>query len=68
MKLTKDMMKMGLFHEAARDLPCQLPATGRLMVRRFEEKNGEVERWAQKEVVMRDGKIIKYNDVTYNSS
>ncbi|XP_051922617.1 uncharacterized protein zmp:0000000881 [Hippocampus zosterae] len=68
MKLTKDMMKMGLFQEAARDLPCQLPATGRVMVRRFEEKNGEVETWAQKEVVMRDGKIIKYNDVTYNSS
>ncbi|XP_077382777.1 uncharacterized protein LOC144022132 [Festucalex cinctus] len=66
--LTKDMMKMGLFQEAARDLPCQLPATGRVMVRRFEEKNGEVETWAQKEVVMRDGKIIKYNDVTFNSS
>ncbi|XP_057689796.1 uncharacterized protein LOC130914667 [Corythoichthys intestinalis] len=68
MDLTRDMMKMGLYQEANRDLPCQLPATGRVMVRRFEEKNGEVEKWAQKEVVMRDGKIIKYKDVTFNSS
>ncbi|XP_061676408.1 uncharacterized protein zmp:0000000881 isoform X2 [Syngnathoides biaculeatus] len=66
--LTKDMMKMGLYQEANRDLPHHLPANGRVMVRRFEEKNGEVETWAQKEVVMRDGKIVKYKDVTFNSS
>ncbi|XP_054638986.1 uncharacterized protein zmp:0000000881 [Dunckerocampus dactyliophorus] len=66
--LTKDMLKMGLYQEAARDLPCNLPTTGRVVVRRFEEKNGTVETWEQKEVVTRDGKIIKYNDVTFNST
>ncbi|XP_037130675.1 spindle assembly checkpoint kinase isoform X2 [Syngnathus acus] len=68
LELSKDMMKMGLFQDATRGLPRQLPTTGRVMVRHFEEKNGEVERWAQKEVVMRDGKIVKYNNVTFNSS
>ncbi|XP_061530091.1 uncharacterized protein zmp:0000000881 [Phycodurus eques] len=68
LELTKDMMKMGLYQEANRDLPCHLPATGRVMVRRFEEKNGEVETWGQKEVVMRDGKIVMYKDVTFNNS
>nr|XP_057939672.1 uncharacterized protein zmp:0000000881 [Doryrhamphus excisus] len=66
--LSKDMLKMGLYRDAARDLPCNLPATGRVLVRRFEEKNGAVETWEQKEVVTRDGKIVKYNDVTFNSS
>ncbi|XP_049585331.1 uncharacterized protein zmp:0000000881 isoform X2 [Syngnathus scovelli] len=68
LELSKDMMKMGLFQDATRGLPRQLPTAGRVMVRRFEEKNGEVGRWAQKEVVMRDGKIVKYNNVTFNSS
>lgn len=65
--LTKDFMKMALYQEAAKDLPCNLPTTGRVVVRRFEQKNGEVEAWEQKEVVTRDGKIIKYDDVKFNS-
>lgn len=66
--LTKDFMKMQLYREAAKDLPCNLPTTGRVVVRRFEEKDGEVGTWEQKEVVTRDGKIVKYNDVKYNSN
>ncbi len=65
--LTQDFMKMRLYQEAAKDLPCNLPTTGRVVVRRFEEKNGEVETWEQKEVVTRDGKIVKYDDVKFNS-
>ncbi|KAM6994627.1 uncharacterized protein LKV04_006982 [Tautogolabrus adspersus] len=65
--LSKDLMKMQLYQEASKDLPCNLPTTGRVVVRRFEEKDGEVETWEQKEVVTRDGKIVKFNDVKYNS-
>ncbi|XP_070823014.1 uncharacterized protein [Chaetodon trifascialis] len=65
--LQQDFMKMRLYQEAAKDLPCNLPTTGRVVVRRFEEKNGEVETWEQKEVVTRDGKIVKYDDVKFNS-
>ncbi|XP_068997221.1 glycogen synthase kinase-3 [Embiotoca jacksoni] len=65
--LTQDFAKMRLYQEAAKDLPCSLPATGRVVVRRFEEKNGGVETWEQKEVVTRDGKIVKYNDVKFNN-
>ncbi|KAM9353278.1 serine/threonine-protein kinase Nek8 [Symphorus nematophorus] len=65
--LTDDFMKMRLYQEAAKDLPCNLPTTGRVVVRRFEEKNGEVGTWEQKEVVTRDGKIVKYNDVKFDS-
>ncbi|XP_045899865.1 serine/threonine-protein kinase pkn3 isoform X2 [Micropterus dolomieu] len=65
--LTQDFMKMKLFQEAARDLPCNLPTTGRVVMRRFEEKNGEMETWEQKEVVTRDGKIVKFDDVKFNS-
>ncbi|GAA6220454.1 serine/threonine-protein kinase Nek8-like isoform X1 [Lates japonicus] len=65
--LTQDFMKMKLYQEAAKDLPCNLPTTGRVVVRRFEEKNGEVETWEQKEVVTRDGKIVKFDDVKFNS-
>lgn len=60
-------MKMRLYQEAAKDLPCNLPATGRVLVRRFEQKDGELEAWEQKEVVTRDGKIVKYDDVKFNS-
>nr|XP_046256325.1 spindle assembly checkpoint kinase isoform X2 [Scatophagus argus] len=66
-EITQDFMKMRLYQEAAMDLPCNLPATGRVVVRRFEQKNGEVEAWEQKEVVTRDGKIVKYDDVKFNS-
>ncbi|XP_041799346.1 sperm motility kinase 2A [Chelmon rostratus] len=65
--LQQDFMKMRLYQEAAKDLPCNLPTTGRVVVRRFEEKNGEVETWEQKEVVTRDGKIVKFDDVKFNS-
>ncbi|CAK6964267.1 uncharacterized protein zmp:0000000881 [Scomber scombrus] len=66
-ELTKDFMKMALYQEAAKDLPCNLPTTGRVVVRRFEQKDGEVETWEQKEVVTRDGKIVKYDDFKFNS-
>ncbi|XP_026172663.2 sperm motility kinase 2A [Mastacembelus armatus] len=65
--ITQDLIKMKLYQEAAKDLPCNLPATGRVVVRRFAEKNGEVESWEQKEVVTRDGKIVKFDDVKFNS-
>ncbi|XP_030014019.1 serine/threonine-protein kinase Nek7 [Sphaeramia orbicularis] len=65
--LTQDMVKLRLYQEAAKDLPCNLPTTGRVVVRRFEEKNGEVETWEQKEVVTRDGKIVKYDDIKFDS-
>ncbi|XP_068426616.1 uncharacterized protein zmp:0000000881 [Clinocottus analis] len=66
-ELNQDFLNMKLFKEAAKDLPCNLPTTGRVVVRRFEEKNGEVETWEQKEVVTRDGKIVKYDDIKFNS-
>ncbi|XP_013885127.1 sperm motility kinase 2A [Austrofundulus limnaeus] len=61
--ISSEFMKMKLHQQAAKDLPFNLPATGRVMVRRFEEKNGEMGRWEQTEVVTRDGKIVKYEDV-----
>ncbi|XP_032374301.1 probable serine/threonine-protein kinase MARK-A isoform X1 [Etheostoma spectabile] len=66
-ELTEDFTKMKLFQEAAKDLPCNLPTTGRVVIRHFEEKNGEVETWEQKEVVTRDGKIVQFNDIKFNS-
>ncbi|AWO96228.1 putative spindle assembly checkpoint kinase-like [Scophthalmus maximus] len=66
--LREDFMKMQLYQEAAKGLPCNLPTTGRVVVRRFEEKNGEMGKWEQKEVVTRDGKIVKFEDVSFNSS
>ncbi|XP_072249832.1 uncharacterized protein [Leuresthes tenuis] len=65
--ITQDLMKMKLYQEAAKDLPCNLPTTGKVVVRRFEEKNGECERWTQTEVVTRDGKIVKYDDIKFDS-
>ncbi|XP_042346869.1 CBL-interacting serine/threonine-protein kinase 21 [Plectropomus leopardus] len=65
--LTQDFMKMRLYQEAAKDLPCNLPTTGRVVVRRFVEKDGEVGTWEQKEVVTRDGRIVKFDDVKFNS-
>lgn len=65
---TQDLVKMSLYQEAAQNLPCNLPTTGRVVVRRFEEKNGEVGTWEQTEVVTRDGKIVKYDDVKFNSN
>lgn len=65
--VTQEMMKLKLHQEATKGLPCNLPVTGRVVVRRFEEKNGEFERWEQREVVTRDGKIVKYDDIKYDS-
>lgn len=65
--LSQDFSKIMLFEEAAKNLPFDLPTTGRIVVRRFEEKNGTVESWEQKEVVTRDGKIVKYDDVKFKS-
>lgn len=67
LELTQDLVKMKLLQEAAKDLPCNLPTTGRVVVRRFEEKNGEMGSWEQTEVVTRDGKIVKFDDVKFNS-
>lgn len=65
--LSQDFSKITLYEEVAKNLPCVLPTTGTIVVRRFEEKNGTVESWEQKEVVTRDGKIVKYDDVKFNS-
>uniref|UniRef100_A0A3Q3GVH2 Tyrosine-protein kinase SRK3-like n=1 Tax=Kryptolebias marmoratus TaxID=37003 RepID=A0A3Q3GVH2_KRYMA len=62
-EISSEFMKMKLHQQAAKDLPCNLPTTGRVMVRRFEEINGECDRWEQTEVVTRNGKIVKYEDV-----
>uniref|UniRef100_A0A665UWA1 non-specific serine/threonine protein kinase n=1 Tax=Echeneis naucrates TaxID=173247 RepID=A0A665UWA1_ECHNA len=64
--LAQDFMKMRFYQEATKNLPLNLPTTGRVVVQRFEEKNGEVELWEQKEVVTRDGKIVKFDDVRFN--
>ncbi|KAM9309599.1 serine/threonine-protein kinase fused [Pholidichthys leucotaenia] len=66
--ITHDLMKMKLYQEAANNLPCNLPTTGRLVVQRFEEKDGALGKWEQKEVVTRDGKIVKYNDIKFDSN
>ncbi|XP_067367707.1 probable serine/threonine-protein kinase DDB_G0275165 [Channa argus] len=66
--LTQDFRKMNMYQEFAKGLPCNLPMTGRVVVQRFEEKDGEVESWEQKEVVTRNGKIVKFDDVKFNSS
>lgn len=58
---------MKSYQEVAKDLLCNLPATGRLVIRRFGEKDGQMETWEQIEVVTHDGKIVKYDDVTMNS-
>lgn len=61
--LSQDLAQLKLSN-----LPCNLPTTGRVVVRRFVEKNGEGGTWEQTEVVTRDGKIVKYDDVKFNSN
>ncbi|XP_061738826.1 uncharacterized protein zmp:0000000881 [Nerophis ophidion] len=56
--LNEGMLKMALYKEASRDLSYKLPPTGHVMVRHYEENGG---------VVTRNGKIIKYNDITYKN-
>lgn len=65
--LSQDFSNILLYQEAAKNLPCDLPTTGRIVVRHFEEKNGAVRSWEQKEVVTQDGKIVKYDDIRFNS-
>lgn len=67
-ELSQDLAHMNLYKEATQNLPCNLPTTGRVVVRRFVEKNGEGGTWEQTEVVTRNGKIVKYDDVKFNSS
>lgn len=65
--LTGEFMKMKLHQEVTRDLPFNLPTTGRVMVRRFEERNGKCDRWEQKEVVTCDGRITKFNEFKFDT-
>ncbi|XP_037532718.1 CBL-interacting protein kinase 24 [Nematolebias whitei] len=60
--LTSEVMKMRLHQEITKDLPFNLPTTGRVMVRSFEARDGKCDRWEQKEVVTCDGKITKFNE------
>ncbi|KAF3839490.1 hypothetical protein F7725_018207 [Dissostichus mawsoni] len=64
---TEDLMKGKFFQGAAHNLPSNLPTTGRVVMRRFEMKNGEVETWEQKEVVTKGGKIVKFDDIKFDS-
>lgn len=64
---TPDFMRTKLYQDVANEMPCKLPTTGRVVVRCFEESNDGVGTWQQKEVITRDGKIVKYDDVKFNS-
>ncbi|XP_029499105.1 serine/threonine-protein kinase Nek8-like [Oncorhynchus nerka] len=64
---SQDVMKQLLYKEASRGLPCPLPATGKVRIRRYEQRNGEVETWEQKEVVTEGGRIVKFEDVMFNN-
>ncbi|XP_010788689.1 serine/threonine-protein kinase crk1 [Notothenia coriiceps] len=64
---TEDLMKGKFFQGAADNLPSNLPTTGRVVMQRFEMKNGEVETWEQKEVVTECGKIVKFGDLKFDS-
>ncbi|KAM6910470.1 serine/threonine-protein kinase Nek6 [Xenentodon cancila] len=59
--ITQDLMKMKLCQVPKGHFP-NLPPTGRVVMQCFEEKDGGVERWEQREVVTRDGKIVKYDN------
>lgn len=61
-------LSQGLAQLNFSNLPCNLPTTGRVVVRRFVGKNGDGGTWEQTEVVTRDGKIVKYDDVKFNSN
>ncbi|XP_047217430.1 serine/threonine-protein kinase SIK2 [Girardinichthys multiradiatus] len=61
-----DLMKMRLQQKGAKDLPSNLPKTGKMVVRHIKQNNGKIETW-EKTVVTEDGKIIRYEDVKINS-
>ncbi|CDQ64779.1 unnamed protein product [Oncorhynchus mykiss] len=64
---SQDVMKQLLYKEALRGLPCPLPTTGKVRIRRYEQRNGEVETWEQKEVETEGGRIVKFEDVMFNN-
>uniref|UniRef100_A0A4W5QC74 Protein kinase domain-containing protein n=1 Tax=Hucho hucho TaxID=62062 RepID=A0A4W5QC74_9TELE len=64
---SQDVMKQLLYKEASRRLPCPLPTTGKVRIRRYEQRNGEVETWEQKEVETEGGRIVKFEDVMFNN-
>uniref|UniRef100_A0A674CWF3 Mitogen-activated protein kinase 14-like n=1 Tax=Salmo trutta TaxID=8032 RepID=A0A674CWF3_SALTR len=66
-QLSQDVMKQLLYKEAARGLPCPLPTTGKVRIHRYEQRNGEVETWEQKEVDTEGGKIVKFENVMFNN-
>ncbi|XP_052345433.1 serine/threonine-protein kinase Nek8 isoform X10 [Oncorhynchus keta] len=64
---SQDVMKQLLYEEALKGLPCPLPTTGKVRIRRYEQRNGEVETWEQKEVETEGGRIVKFEDVMFNN-
>ncbi|XP_041729214.2 mitogen-activated protein kinase 7-like [Coregonus clupeaformis] len=64
---SQDVMKQLLYKEASKGLPCPLPTTGKVRIRRYEQRNGEVETWMQKEVETEGGRIVKFEDVKFNN-
>ncbi|KAK6326180.1 hypothetical protein J4Q44_G00018250 [Coregonus suidteri] len=64
---SQDVMKQLLYKEASKGLPCPLPTTGKVRIRRYEQRNGEVETWEQKEVETEGGRIVKFEDVMFNN-
>lgn len=65
--VTSDLMRLRLDERMTNDLPSNMPKTGRVVVRRIEQKNGKIETW-EKTVWTQDGNIIKYEDVKLNST
>ncbi|KAL0984798.1 hypothetical protein UPYG_G00147050 [Umbra pygmaea] len=63
---SQDAMKKLLYIEATKGLPCPLPQTGNVRIRRYVEKDGEVGTWEQKEVETKGGRIVKFVDMTLN--
>ncbi|XP_064866013.1 LOW QUALITY PROTEIN: serine/threonine-protein kinase fused-like [Oncorhynchus nerka] len=64
---SQDVMKQLLFKEAPKGLPCPLPTTGKVRIRRYEQRNGEVETWEQNEVETEGGRIVKFENVMFNN-
>ncbi|CAB1333477.1 unnamed protein product [Coregonus sp. 'balchen'] len=64
---SQDVMKQLLYKEASKGLPCPLPTTGKVRIRRYEQRNGEVETWEQTEVETEGGRIVKFEDVMFNN-
>lgn len=65
--VTAEFRKLKLNYKAPRDIPKNLPQTGKVKVQRVERRNGKIETWEQT-VVTQDGKIIKYDDIMISST